>query len=39
MSFKIQLILHVTSATVMDKQLGGQSSRQTYQKVSESHIL
>lgn len=39
MSFKIQLILHVTTAMVIDKQIGGQSSRQTHQKVSETHIL
>lgn len=39
MSFKIQLILHVTTAMVTDKQTERWTEQQTEQKVSETHIL
>lgn len=38
MSFKIQLLLHVTTAVVTDKQIEGWTEHQTEQKVSETHI-
>lgn len=39
MSFKIQLILHVTTEMVTDKQIEGWTEKQTEQKVSETNIL
>lgn len=39
MSFKMQLLLHVTPAMVTDKQIEGWREQQTEHKVSETHDL